>query len=214
RLDAAATPTDDLIIDCEHAPCMPQHLGSAFGENHPGETFCNQVRADHGFQPSHMRTHGRLGQIQKIGGLGEASQFANRNECAHQIGRDIGPAGRDELGPARIAVVLLLHERPTPLEPRAAAMRAPRMASRSLLYHRSRDSVQDPPTSGADAGGTYLRGTPLRGTPRLSRPTGHRSGCYSSFTSLALAIQRGQSVATAAAAAAACPRLRRWARFC
>ena len=81
---------DNLIVQRQNAASVALHHRSKSRGAESLAFFDEEIAAKNPLQALHLRTDGRLGEFQLMGGFREASAVANRNEGAKELSRDVG----------------------------------------------------------------------------------------------------------------------------
>jgi hypothetical protein len=80
----------NLIVDRQQPPRVVDHQFARGREAHTRGALVEQVGAQHLLQPLDLRAHGRLGDAERLGGLGETAQIHDRNQGPQQVGWNVG----------------------------------------------------------------------------------------------------------------------------
>ena len=80
---------DDLVVERDHAPRMAHHRLALARQHDARRAAIEQIAGEHALQPLHLRAHGRLGNTQHLGGLGETADIHDSQKGAQKIGRNI-----------------------------------------------------------------------------------------------------------------------------
>ena len=89
-----AATRDDLVVDRQDTPRLAEHLAAAYGQLDARHVLFDEVGANDGFQPPHVRADSRLGEPEQMRRLGETAELADGDEGAQQIRRNAGAIGR------------------------------------------------------------------------------------------------------------------------